>query len=165
MTFVVLRLRSPVNIDKKREDTLKALRLTRVNHCTIVRPTPEIKGMLKKVKDIVTWGDIEPEVLTTLLRYRSNIDGGLTDKIVSEFTDHETVEEFSEAVISGEEELESITILKNLFRMHPPKGGHRGIKKPYKNGGSLGYCGKDINALLDRMVGPEYRTNETQGDE
>ncbi len=164
MTFVILRLRSPVNIDKRREDTLKMLRLTRVNHCTIVQPTPKIRGMLQKVKDIVAWGDIEPEVLSTLLKTRSNIREGLTDKIVSEFTDHETVDDFAEAVISGEETLDSIKGLKNLFRMHPPKGGHRGIKKPYKSGGSLGYHGKEINALLNRMIGPEYEKKVKQGD-
>ncbi len=163
MTFVVIRLRSPVNIDKKREDTLKFLRLTRVNHCTVVPSTPNIKGMLKKVKDIVSWGEIESEVLSTMLKTRSNIKDGLTDKMVNDHTGYETVEDFAEAVISGKEDISCIDGLKNLFRMHPPKGGHRGIKKPFKSGGSLGYCGKEINSLLNRMIGPEY--NDKKGEE
>ncbi len=154
MTYAVLRLRSSVNIDRRREDTLGLLRLNRVNHCTIVQQSPEIKGMLHKVKDIVTWGEIEPEVLSKLLRTRSNIEGGLTDEIVADGTIYSTVDEFSHAVVSGIEEITIIDDLVNLFRMHPPKGGHRSIKKPYNTGGSLGYCGKEINTLLERMIGP-----------
>ncbi len=154
MTFAVLRLRSSVNNNRRTEDTLKGLRLTRVNHCTIIDDNPEIKGMLKRVKDIVTWGEIEPETLSKMLTTKANINEGLTDDFVKEYTEYETVDEFAKAVVEGKEKLESIDGLKNLFRMHPPIGGYRGIKKTYNTGGSLGYRGKEINNLLERMLGP-----------
>ncbi len=154
MTYAVLRLRSSVNKTRRVEDTLRLMRLTRVNHCTIIRDEPETIGMIRKIKDTITWGEIEPESLAKLLRYRSNIPGGLTDEMVAEYTDYGTVEEFAQAVVDGKIELGAVDGLKNLFRLHPPRGGHRGIKKTYNTGGSLGYRGKEINALLERMLGP-----------
>ncbi len=43
---------------------------------------------------------------------------------------------------------------KKTFRLHPPKKGweRKGIKKPYKKGGALGYRGAEINALIKRMI-------------
>ncbi|MEM2203989.1 MAG: 50S ribosomal protein L30, partial [Sulfolobales archaeon] len=44
-------------------------------------------------------------------------------------------------------------IVKPVFRLHPPSGGFKGsIKKPYGNGGELGYRGQDINDLIRRMI-------------
>ncbi len=154
MTFAVLRLRSSVNKSRRVEDTLEGLRLTRVNHCTIVRDDPEMKGMLKQIKDIVTWGEIEPEILSKMLKKRASIDGDLSDESISKSTGYDTVDELAKAVVAGEEKLESVSGLKNLFRLHPPIGGYRGVKKTYNTGGSLGYRGKEINNLLERMLGP-----------
>ncbi len=44
--------------------------------------------------------------------------------------------------------------LKPFFRLHPPKGGLKGIKASYGNGGGdLGYRGgSGINELLRRMI-------------
>jgi len=43
---------------------------------------------------------------------------------------------------------------KKYFRLNPPRGGfgRKGIKVSFNNGGALGYMGKEINALLKRMV-------------
>ncbi len=40
------------------------------------------------------------------------------------------------------------------FRLHPPKKGweRKGIKKPLKQGGALGYRGEKINELIKRMI-------------
>ena len=43
---------------------------------------------------------------------------------------------------------------KKTFRLHPPKKGweRKGIKKPFKRGGALGYRGAEINDLIRRML-------------
>ena len=45
------------------------------------------------------------------------------------------------------------TIKDKTFRLHPPKGGfeRRGIKKTFKEGGVLGYRGKEIIKLIEKM--------------
>ena len=111
--------------------------------------------MLNRIKDIVTWGGINVETLEKLLRNNSTLDGGLTEEIVLEETDYDSVNDFAEAVLDGKVDFAEVDGLKNLFRLHPPIGGYRSVKKPFNTGGSLGYRGKEINNLLQKMVGPE----------
>ncbi len=155
MSYGVVRIRSPIKKNSEAEKTLENMRLTRVNHCTILPEDKEHKAMLDKVKDIVTWGEIEKESLVELLRERSSVEDGLSDEMVEQQTDFDDVEELAESIIDGEAEIDAIDGVKNLFRLHPPVGGYKGVKKPYNQGGSSGYRGKDINDLIDRMLGPE----------
>ncbi|MBI5061806.1 MAG: hypothetical protein HZB67_05855 [Candidatus Aenigmarchaeota archaeon] len=39
----------------------------------------------------------------------------------------------------------------NVFYLHPPKGGFKSVRHFHPEG-NLGYCGKDINNLLERML-------------
>lgn len=155
MTFAVVRIRSPRQKQNKTEDTLHMLRLNRVNHCMILEENKETKGMLNRIKDVVTWGEIDKETLVMMLKKRSNLERGLKDEIVSDHTSYKNVDEFAQAVIDGEEKVDSIDGMVNLFRMHPPCGGFKGVKKPYNTGGSLGYRGEDINDLLQKMMCPD----------
>jgi large subunit ribosomal protein L30 len=41
---------------------------------------------------------------------------------------------------------------KHVFRLHPPIKGYEGNKRSFRNGGSLGYRGKEINDLINRML-------------
>lgn len=58
--------------------------------------------------------------------------------------------EVSEGAI---EKLKPRMIVKNVFRLHPPRGGfeRKGIKVPFKVGGAMGYRGA-MDALLERMA-------------
>ena len=67
MTYAVIRVRGSVNVRSDIKDTLKMLRLNRVNHCVLVPNTKPYSGMLQKVKDYVTWGEIDDETLKLLM--------------------------------------------------------------------------------------------------
>jgi len=43
---------------------------------------------------------------------------------------------------------------QKAYHLNPPRGGYerKGIKMPYTKGGALGYRGKEINALVKRMI-------------
>ncbi|MFW6195783.1 MAG: 50S ribosomal protein L30 [Thermoplasmatota archaeon] len=157
--FAVLRIRSPRSKSYRIEDTLDKLRINKVNHCTIVSEDNEHKGMLMKIKDIITWGEVDKETLSKLIEHRSTLDEDV-EKRIKDQTSYEDIEDFAEGVISGEIKIDEIEGLKNLFRLHPPKGGYKSVKKPYKTGGSLGYRSQDINELLQKMLGPEYVQEE-----
>ncbi|MFW6071914.1 MAG: 50S ribosomal protein L30 [Thermoplasmatota archaeon] len=157
--FAVLRIRSPRSKSYRIEDTLDKLRINKVNHCTIVPEDDAHKGMLMKIKDIITWGEVDKETLSKLIEYRSTLNEDV-EKRIKDQTSYEDIEDFAEGVLSGEIEIDEIEGLKNLFRLHPPKGGYKSVKKPYKTGGSLGYRSQDINELLKRMLGPEYVQEE-----
>jgi len=151
--FAVVRLRGSVGVRRDIEDTLKMMRLHRINHCVIIKDTPENRGMLQKVKDYVAFGEIEAEDLAMLLKNRGKLMGnvGLTDEYVSEHTPFKSIEEFAKAMVEGKAELKDLPELKPVFRLHPPRKGHRGIKRHYGYGGELGYHGKDISGLLYKM--------------
>ncbi|MFO7792844.1 MAG: 50S ribosomal protein L30 [Candidatus Saliniplasma sp.] len=151
MVLAVIRIRSPRRKTHKIEETLKSLGLKQVNNCTIISNDPTNKGMLNRVKDVVTWGEIEEDMLVDLLKSRSNLGEELTDDYISENTEYETLNDFVKKVKEDNASIKDLPDLENLFKLHPPRGGFRGVKKPYKTGGSLGYRGKDINILIEKM--------------
>ncbi|MBI3034514.1 uL30 family ribosomal protein [Candidatus Woesearchaeota archaeon] len=58
--IAIIRVRGPVNASSEINDTFRMLKLYRRNYCTIIDSKPESLGMLKKVKDYVAWGELEP---------------------------------------------------------------------------------------------------------
>ncbi len=156
MAFAVIRLRSSRKKKNKIDDTLDMLRLNRINHCTIVPENTTYKGMLNKVKDLITWGELEEDVLLEMLKNRSDVSVEEMEKEIKDQTEYENIEEFAEAVSKDQVTIDEVDGLQNIFRMHPPQGGYKSIKRPYRNSGSLGYRGDAINELLMRMIGPDY---------
>ena len=154
MAYAVVRVRGSVGVRGDIADTLKMLRLHRVNHCVIIPNTETYKGMLNKVKDYITYGEIDKDTLIKLILKRGRLPGNkrLNEEKIKELTDL-SVEELSEKIINGEITLKN-TPLKPVFRLHPPKKGYDkgGIKKPFSVGGALGYRGSEINKLLDKMI-------------
>ncbi|WP_406658108.1 50S ribosomal protein L30 [Methanolobus sp. ZRKC2] len=151
--YALIRVRGNVNVRGSIEDTLKMLRLHRVNHCVLLSDNPHNKGMIQKVKDYVAYGTIDMETLAGMLKNRGMLQGGekLTDEYVSENTDFSSIEAFAQAVIDGNASLKDVPALKPVFRLHPPRKGHSGIKRTAQQGGILGNNGEDINLLLKKM--------------
>jgi len=152
--LALIRLRSGIRARGEVRDTLAMLRLHRINHLVIVDDNPSYRGMIQKVKDYITWGEIDKETLVKLLRKRGRLVGNkpITDEYVQEKLGM-TIEEFAEKVINGEMKLRDLPNIKPVFRLHPPRGGLRGSKKrSFKEGGALGYRGEKINELIERML-------------
>ena len=68
MTLAVVRIRGPIGTNAKVEGTLQTLNLYKRNYCTTLEENPESLGMLAKVKDFITWGDIDKETLDMLTK-------------------------------------------------------------------------------------------------
>lgn len=119
----IILIRSTIGVKPNIKHTLKLLNLERKNTCKILEDKPNVRGMLKTVKDFVTWGDIDEDTYKLLTEKRSSIvkkDG--TEKNVY-----------------------------NLHP--PRKGyGSNGVKVPFKMGGALGDRGNQINDLISRML-------------
>ena len=151
--LAVVRLRGGVKARKEVVETLRMMGLTRVNHCVLLRKGGSEEGMLKKVKDMVTWGEVNKEVLVSLLRKRGRLKGELplTEERLGEMG-FSSLEELAEALLEGKVRMKDLPDLKKVFRLHPPRGGYRATKKPVGEGGDLGYRGEGINELLLRMM-------------
>ncbi|MEC8874649.1 MAG: uL30 family ribosomal protein, partial [Candidatus Thermoplasmatota archaeon] len=70
MTYLVIRARSDRGVTKKTRDTMSFLNLTRVNHAVLIPETPSYNGMLQKVKDYVTWGEVDADTISSLIKER-----------------------------------------------------------------------------------------------
>jgi large subunit ribosomal protein L30 len=152
--LALIRLRSGIRAKGEVRDTLAMLRLHRINHLVLIDDTPSYKGMVQKVKDYITWGEIDKETLAKLIRKRGRLIGNrpVTDEYVQEKLGM-TIDEFAEKVVNGEMKLTDLPNIKPVFRLHPPRGGLKGSKKrSFKEGGALGYRGEKINELIERML-------------
>jgi len=150
--MAVLRLRGRVTIRGEIEDTLKLLRLHKKNHAILMSNEPSKLGMIKKIKDYATWGEVTLESVERLLKKRGRTKGNmrLNDNYVKEKLGYKSISELAKAIYNLETNLQNLG-LKPVFRLHPPKGGFRGpVKKAYPTG-QVGYRGEDINELIEKM--------------
>ena len=156
MTYLVIRARSDRGVTKKIRDTMAMLNLTRVNHAVLIPETPTYAGMLQKAKDFVTWGEVDAETISTLLKERGRMIGDkpVTDTAIKSGSEYSTIAALAKAIASGDATMRSVEGLKPVLRLHPPRGakGWGGIKRAYSIGGALGFRGKDIENLAARMV-------------
>ena len=155
MIFAVIRLKGEVNVRKELEDTMAKLRLHRKHHCILVEANKSVVNMINRLQGYVTWGEISPASLSVLLQKRGRLPGNqrLTEEYVKAKTG-KTIEKLAEDMVSAKVKLKEVPGLKPVFRLKPPtKGFERfGMKRPYSLGGAVGYRGKDINELLQRMI-------------
>ncbi len=154
--IAVIRVRGTVDRSYSIKKTLNLLRLNRTNHCTIIDDRVTFKGMLQKAKDTLTWGEIDSETFKTLLLKRGQVEGGgrLTDEYIKANSKFKNMDDFIKSFLTFKADIKDIKGLKPVFRLHPPRKGYniRGVKKPYTLGGALGYRGKEINKLIDKMA-------------
>ncbi len=153
--MAVVRIRGRVGIKPDIRYTLDMLRIRRKFWATIVPYTPSYKGMLHKVKDYSTYGEVDEETLVELLRYRGRLRNGgkITDEWLRENTEFESVEGLAGAILSGKVKFHKLEWVIPYFRLRPPKGGFkRSTKRSWNDGGELGYRGEEINRLLRRMI-------------
>jgi len=152
MTYAVVKMRGTVKTKPDVRHTLELLNLSRTNHCVLVEDNAYYYGMLKKVKDYVAWGTIDGETLSVLLEGRGELEGHtrLTNAHVKGRTDFDDISSLAAAIASGKATLRDVPDLKPVLRLHPPRKGHRGIKKPFPDG-VLGFHGSEISELLLKM--------------
>jgi large subunit ribosomal protein L30 len=150
--IAAIRVRGTTGVKGEIADTMKMLRLNRINHAVILDENPSYKGMLQKAKDYITWGEINEETLAKVITKRGKLPGGekVTEEFLKENTSHKTIDDVAKAVFKGEK-LEEIGI-KPVFRLHPPRKGFKNVKKAYNEDGTLGYRGEDMENLIGKML-------------
>lgn len=122
--IAIIRIRGGIRVESGIADTLEMLGLYRQNYCVIKEKSPVVLGMVKKIKDYVTWGEVDDESIKMLADKR------------------------------GEKDPKDANKLKKFFRLNPPRGGfeRKGIKKSFTIGGALGYRGEKIKDLIQKMI-------------
>jgi len=150
----VVQIRGEVDMDGSTQDTLEMLNLHRVNHATLVPDTDTYRGMITKVNDYTAYGEPSRDVLETVVERRAEPfegDADVDDEWVAENTDYDDVSDLVGALLNEETTLREQG-LSPVLRLHPPRGGHDGIKHPTKEGGQLGkHDTEAIDSLLEAM--------------
>lgn len=156
MTFAAVRVRGQVNVRGEVRATLAHLRLHRANHCVFLPDSPATLGMLQRAKDYLTWGDVAAETIAKLILKRGRASRRpVDDAFVKAHSRFRSVWDFAQAVAKGEARLSDVEGLTPVLRLSPPRHGFGGVKRPFRDGGALGYRGVEIVELLDRMIGEE----------
>jgi len=150
----IVQLRGEVNQSEAVRDTLGMLNLHRVNHATLVPETDTYEGMVTKVNDWVAHGEPSVETVELLLETRGEPaegDAEIDDEWIAEHTDYDGLEALADALVAEETTLQAEGLAPTL-RLHPPRGGHDGIKHPTTEGGQLGpHATEEIDNLLEAM--------------
>jgi large subunit ribosomal protein L30 len=136
---------------------LETLRLRRKFNAVLLENSRPTVGMLRTVKDFVTWGEAKKTDIVALLRERGEFSGGaaMTDETIREKFGESSVQELASALTQGRISLRTLWQkgLNPVFRLHPPSGGFEGsIKRAYGSRGELGRRETALSSLLTQMV-------------
>ena len=153
--IIIVRISGKQGLTEQIKSTFKLLRLYKKYNCVVVPNSPQYIGMIKKVNDFITWGEVDEKTLKQLLEKRGRLPNNI--QLTEEYTKEKTklsINDFTKEVFQGKKELKDIPGLKLSFRLHPPKGGfeRKGTKQPYSTGGVLGYRKEKINELIQKMI-------------
>lgn len=121
--IAIIQIRTLCKARRDVVDTLRMLHLSRKQHCSVYDESPQLAGMLDKIKDVATFGPVSEKTYQLLCEKRGEKDPRDPEKV------------------------------KNLFRLHPPRGGYerKGIKIPASVGGALGRR-DSMDALIVKML-------------
>ena len=139
--LAVVRIRGVTGVKFDIDETLVKLKLHKKNYCIVIPKNMNYVGMVKKVKDYVTWGNVDEETFNLLVQKKGiEYKGRVNDK-------KEKISYNRFFTLKDKK-------LKKFFRLNSPKKGYgrKGIKVAFKNGGALGYRGDKIKDLIIRMV-------------
>ena len=64
--LAIIRIKGPVQVPARVEDTMKMLNLNKKHACVIIEESPSLKGMIKKVEHLITWGEINDDTIKLL---------------------------------------------------------------------------------------------------
>ncbi|MEM3412158.1 MAG: 50S ribosomal protein L30 [archaeon] len=142
--LAVIQIRSMLGANPEVRTTLKLLNLGKIHSCTVVPNNEYYLGMLKVVKDYVTWGEINQKIFEELLLKKGKING---KKIEEEDLNLINMDDLE----AGKIKLKDLGIVPR-FGLNSPKKGFKKSKKFQYPKGELGDRGENINELLGRML-------------
>jgi len=152
--FAVVKVRGTISAQREARETLELLRLPKTNNAVLIDNRPSYIGMLYRVQNYVTWGEVSKETVGLMLKERGRLAGGkkLTDEAVKKLG-YKSIDALADAIASCKVEFQKLPNVQPVFKLHPPKKGFKGkTKKSFVAGGEAGYRGEKISELINRMA-------------
>ena len=155
--IIAVRLRGQAGIPDNVDSVLDMLHMPRRYNAVLIYESPDTLGMLRKVKDYVTWGEIGKESLAMLFEKRCRPKGAkeLTANCLKDRLQIPSIEKLADAVGRAEIPMSRLyeAGISPVFRLHPPRGGFKKtVKRSFTDEGELGYRGPEISSLILRMI-------------
>jgi large subunit ribosomal protein L30 len=152
--FAVVKVRGTIRAQREARETLELLRLAKTNNAVLIDNRPSYIGMLYRVQNYVTWGEVSKETVAMLLKERGRLAGGekITDESVEKLG-YKSIDALADAIASCKVEYQKLPNVQPIFKLRPPSKGFKGkTKKSFTTGGEAGYRGEKISDLLKRMT-------------
>jgi large subunit ribosomal protein L30 len=152
--FAVVKVRGTIRAQREARETLELLRLAKTNNAVLIDNRPSYIGMLYRVQNYVTWGEVSKETVAMLLKERGRLAGGekITDESVEKLG-YKSIDALADAIASCKVEFQKLPNVQPIFKLRPPSKGFKGkTKKSFTTGGEAGYRGDKISDLLKRMA-------------
>jgi large subunit ribosomal protein L30 len=181
MVYLVVRMKGTVNVPYWARITLESLSLNKRFRATIIPENEQTLGMLRKIKEYVSWTSVDTEFIREFIEKRgrssasrllstasstpdtasSTPDTAATDNPDGQINNNNTENKESQnvdlskivSIISQNElYLSKISGIKPWFALNPPKGGFkRKSKRSYSQAGILGE-NKELVSIVKRMM-------------
>jgi large subunit ribosomal protein L7e len=157
---LVIRIRGTMGLHPKPRKILQLLRLRQIHNATFVRLTGATKQMLRLIEPYVTYGTPNLKTVRELI-YKRGFAKVNRQRIP--ITDNSIIEAAlgKHGIICVEDLIHEIfTVGPNFksanrflwsFKLNPPRGGYKTIKRHYNEGGDFGDREDKINSLVRRM--------------
>ncbi len=155
--LLAVRLLGSFGTPRKIENSLRTLRLSNRYRAILLEKNEGTIGMLRAVKDYITWGEVKSGMVAHLLMKRGELSDGkeFDNKFAKEKMGVESIEELARALTRGQMNLSTLWQkgVQPVFRLRPPSGGFEAsIKRPFGSRGELGYRGAEISSLVENMI-------------
>jgi len=137
--IILIRIHGQVKVKREIESTLNSLKIMKKYSCVVLNETAEIWGMIKKVRQLISYGKINEDTLKMLVEKRARKMG---NKPIKKDEIDKVVEEIKQGKIKS---------VKPFFTLHPPIGGFKKSTKLMFPKGILGE-NKEIEKLVRRML-------------
>ena len=139
--LAVIRVRGIVGLNRDIDRTLRQLNLYKKNYCVIVPNNAPNIGMVRKVKDYITWGEIDDNIYNLLIEKKG-------EEYKGRISDSKGKVKYNRFLKVKDKKI------KKYFRLNSPRKGYgrKGIKVPFSKGGALGHREDKIKDLIKRMI-------------
>lgn len=177
MVYLVVRMKGTVNVPYWARITLESLSLNKRFRATIIPENEQTLGMLRKIKEYVSWTSVDTEFIREFIERRGrssaskllsaaaappsaappsadNPNGQINNNNDAENKDSQNADLSKIVSIISQNELylSKISGIKPWFALNPPKGGFkRGSKRSYSQAGILGE-NKELVSIVKRMM-------------
>ena len=113
--IAAIRIRGTMGLSNDKRDTLNMLRLFNKNYCVVLENNSNYIGMLTKAKDYITWGEINEEIFSLLLKERGRIAGN--KRFMENYLKEKKfdIDNFVKDFFSNKKSLKDIPGLKSLL--------------------------------------------------